>query len=95
MDMIDAVHEAAKKTGLFKRENIKTRAIPVKFYRTADHRGCFVHAQLRIKAGRSSLEKKLLSGSVLNAIKEQGWLLNIITVEVVDMDVDSYSKYTA
>ena len=93
MAMIDAVHKAAQETGLFKEENIKTRAIPVKYYRVSDHGGGFIHVQLRIKKGRSVLEKKLLSGSVLHAVKDQGWLVHVITVEVIDMDPDSYAKY--
>jgi 5-carboxymethyl-2-hydroxymuconate isomerase len=94
MEMIDAVHEAVKSTDLFKIDHIKTRAIPVHFYRTGEHQGGFLHVQLRIKAGRTSLQKKLLSGSVLSAVKEQGWLVHVITVEVIDMDTDSYAKHS-
>ncbi len=90
--LLDAVHDAALATGLFPESHIKTRAIPVQFYRTGTGSDPFIHAQLRIKAGRSEAQKKELSGVVLAAIKTQSWAAKVITVEVVDMDSASYAK---
>ena len=91
--MIDAVHQAAVASGLFEEENIKTRVRSVAFYRTGTGQDPFIHAQLRILSGRSQEQKKLLSEGVLAAIRKQGWAAKIITVEVVDMDRATYSKY--
>lgn len=66
--MLDAVHNAAMQTGLFDESHIKTRAIPVKYYRTGIGQDSFIHAQLRIRSGRDNAEKKTLSESVLTAI---------------------------
>ncbi len=92
--MLDAVHDAARDTGLFEESHIKTRLIPVKYYRLAKPSETFIHAQLRIKAGRDNNQKKKLSEMVLTAIKNQHWSANVITVEVIDMDTSSYSKCT-
>ena len=93
--MLNAVHQAAMETGLFEESHIKTRLLPVTFYRTGSGHGSFIHAQLRIKKGRNTEQKKILSDAVLEAIKTQHWPAQVITVEVVDMDNDSYAKYSS
>jgi len=87
--LLDAVHAAALSSELFPESHIKTRVIPVKFYRV----GGGGHSQLRMKFGRSDAQKRALSHSVLAAIKNQRWPADVVTVEVVDMDVASYAKY--
>ena len=91
--MLDAIHIATAETGLFIESHLKTRAIPVKYYRTGVGRDTFVHAQLRIKSGRNEKQKKKLSESVLSAIVKQAWPVKIVTVEVVDIDSTTYSKH--
>lgn len=91
--MIDAVHEAALASQLFPESHIKTRAIPIQFYRVGGSNAPFIHAQLRIKQGRSEAQKAALSAAVLMAIKEQSWPAKVITVEVADMDSASYAKH--
>ncbi len=97
--LLDAVYEAALATALFPADHIRTRAIPVVFYRTGEasspDSATFIHAQLRIKEGRSEAQKKALSRAVLAAIKRQQWPAQVITVEVVDMDTASYAKSVA
>ncbi|MCW8955956.1 MAG: 5-carboxymethyl-2-hydroxymuconate isomerase [Gammaproteobacteria bacterium] len=93
--MMEAVLLAAQLTGLFEQNHIKVRMIPIQYYRTIKGRDAFIHAQLRIHSGRNAQQKKLLSEAVLASIREQHWPVKQITVEVVDMDRDSYSKYTA
>ena len=63
--MLDALHEAAAATGLFVESHIKVRAIPVRFYRIGGGNDAFIHAQLRIKQGRTDQQKKVLSGAAL------------------------------
>lgn len=93
--MLDAVHAAAVSTGLFHESHIRTRAIPVDFYRTGTGQEPFIHALLRIKDGRDQAQKKSLSKAMLHAIRHQGWPACVITVEVVDMDSDSYARFSA
>ena len=93
-DLLDTVHKAAKDTGLFIESHIKIRAVPVQFYRTGVTRDPFIHAQLRIKSGRSAQQKKALSEAILESILSLAWPARVITIEVVDMDSASYSKHT-
>jgi len=93
--LLAAVHDAALASNLFPEDHIKTRAVPVRFYRVGSGGGSFIHAQLRIKSGRSEAQKKSLSTAVLAAINSQHWLADVVTVEVVDMDGISYAKSTA
>lgn len=91
--MLDAVHQAAAGTGLFEESHIRVRAIPVAFYRSGGKREPFVHVQCRIHTGRNEVVKKQLSEAVLSALREQGWAAKVMTVEVVEMDRESYAKY--
>lgn len=91
--MLDAVHQAVLDTGLFEEEHIKTRAIPVRFYRTGSGTAGFIHAQLRILSGRTGDQKRLLSNAVVAALRDQGWAAQVITAEVVDMDRATYAKH--
>ena len=93
--LLDAVHGAALASELFPEENIKTRAIPLRFYRMGSGNDPFIHVQLRIKAGRSEAQKKALSRAVLAAINSLNWPVKVVTVEAVDMDVASYAKSIA
>lgn len=93
--MLDSIHAAAFSTGLFDETHIRVRAFPVAFYRVGGGRGPFIHAQLRILPGRSEPQKETLSAAVLAAIRGEGWGAKVITVEVVDMDGNSYAKHTA
>ncbi len=93
--MMDAVHQAAFSTGLFEESHIKVRMIPIHYYLNAKSRDSFLHAQLRILSGRNPEQKKMLSEAVMASIKDQHWPVKRITVEVVDMDRDSYFRFTA
>ncbi len=93
--MLDAVHQAAAATELFEEEHIRVRAYPLDYYRSGGRFSHFIHAQLRIHRGRTEEQKRQLSGAVLAALQAQQWPAKTITVEVVDMDRDSYAKWRA
>lgn len=93
--LVDAVHRAAVDSGLFEVSHIRTRAIPVACYRTGTDDRPFMHAQLRIKPGRTTLQKQALSEAVLSAMRREQPAVRVVTVEVVDMDDSSYAKYEA
>jgi len=92
--LLMSVHQAAMASGLFIESHIKTRAIPVDYFLTGGVDAPFIHAQLRIKSGRDQAQKKALSEAVLQAIRQQNWPAQVMTVEVVDMDRSSYAKYS-
>jgi 5-carboxymethyl-2-hydroxymuconate isomerase len=93
--MLDAVHRAAVATALFDERHIRVRAIPVNFYRIAGQRDHFIHTQCRIHAGRDHAQKRGLSDTLLQALTSQHWPARSITVEVVELERESYAKYSA
>jgi len=99
-EMLDAVHQAATSTSLFIESHIKIRAIPVTAYLVGGGidggagggLDTFIHAQLRIKEGRTAEQKKRLSSVVIDAINTMNFPVKVTTVEVVDIDSSSYAK---
>jgi len=91
--LLQAVHQAAFDSGLFSLDDIKTRALAVDYYLTGAGEGEFVHISLKILAGRSAGQKKQLSEQVLAAaMAVLGERASSCSVEVIDMDRDSYAK---
>ena len=84
---------AVEETGLFEPQNIKVRSHPVIVYKTAFEDKGFAHVQCRIHQGRSVDQKKTLTQAVMNVFKKIELSGCVITVEVVDMDTESYSKF--
>ena len=72
--LVDAVHEAARATGLFDRGNgIRTRAAPRDVYRVADGdpANAFVAVILRIAEGRSVEQRTKLADEVFAVVCSQ------------------------
>jgi 5-carboxymethyl-2-hydroxymuconate isomerase len=90
--MLDAVHQAVADSGLFATDNIKTRLLNVDAYRLAVQYQYFIAVQCRIHPGRSSEQKQALSQSILKAIQLYVYANTVITVEVIEMDRNSYAK---
>ena len=91
--MLQAVHRSIVDSGLFKENQIKTRAYSFNEFTNAGESNPYVHVQARIKFGRDADNKKRLSGAVLTGFKGLNIQASVITVEVIDMDRDSYGKH--
>jgi 5-carboxymethyl-2-hydroxymuconate isomerase len=79
--------------------DLKARVVRAEAFRVGlvDEGRGFIHVTLRILAGRSAQAKKDLSQRVLSGMREHmpslpGPLSAYLSVEVVDMDRDSYGK---
>jgi 5-carboxymethyl-2-hydroxymuconate isomerase len=92
--LLDAIHTTVAATELFDEEHIRVRAYSLHHYRCGSRKRHFIHAQLRIHAGRSNEQKHRLSNAVLSALHAQQWPAEVITVEVVEMERESYAKFT-
>ena len=90
--LLGQLHQSVCATGLFVESHIKLRAYPCQHYLVGGDNAPFIHLQARIKPGRSSENKKLLSETLLAGIRAQPWAAGVITVEIVEMDADSYAK---
>jgi len=93
-DLLKPVFEGALKSALFDKNghDIKVRAVPFTHYLTGLEKSDFVHVILKILSGRTTQQKLLLSKTIINEIKSLNLLNCSITVEVVDIQRETYSK---
>ena len=90
--VVNAVFDGALLSGLFKEQDIKVRAYPCSFYKTALENNSFCHVTGRILPGRTDDQKQHLSQVILNNIEPLITDVGITTVEILDMDRNSYLK---
>lgn len=93
--LLEQLHHTVVASGLFEEGNIRLRTQPFIHYRLGGALEPYIHVQLRIHSGRTSEQKGDLSRRVLDAVRQQGWPVKTITVEVVEMVRDSYAKFSA
>ena len=91
--ILQAVHHAIVDSGLFKANQIKTRAYPFKQFTNAGGNDPYIHIQARIKSGRDADNKKRLGEAILAGLSSLNSNASVITVEIIDMDRDSYGKH--
>ena len=72
--------------------DIKVRSIAYENYQTGTEREDFIHVTVRILSGRSETDKEILSETVMTQLLSLSLSSASITVEVVDMDRNSYAK---
>lgn len=93
--MLQAVHHSVADSGLFEASHIKTRAYPFRNFTHAGGSEPYIHIQARIKSGRDTDNKKRLGETILAGLRGLNIPAAVITVEIIDMDRDSYAKYAA
>jgi 5-carboxymethyl-2-hydroxymuconate isomerase len=97
-DVMSAVFEAALQSALFSSTDIKIRAIPFTyFYSKNDNEDVqnqqrFIHVCCKILSGRNLEQRQKLSELVLSHLKSFGIESVSISVEIVDMERESYNK---
>lgn len=92
--LVSLVYQGALESNLFQREgsDIKVRAMPYASYQTGSVDINFVHVTLRILSGRTQAQKSDLTHLVLEQLKTEIKQECSLSVEVVDIDTDSYAK---
>ncbi len=91
--ILRTIHASVANSELFEIGHIRTRAYPFKAYTHASHDKPYMHIQARIKSGRDAESKKRLSGSILRAVSGLALPISVVTVEIIDMDRESYGKH--
>jgi 5-carboxymethyl-2-hydroxymuconate isomerase len=92
--LIKLVHRGALESKLFDPDgsDIKVRAISYTNFQTGSVDIGFIHVTLRILSGRSFEQKSQLSYLVLQKLQSLTLSNCSISVDVVDIDRDSYAK---
>ncbi len=91
--LLRTIHQSVSDSGLFKADQIKTRAYPFRTFTNAGGSSPYIHIQARIKLGRDADNKKRLGEVILSGLSRLNIPASVITVEIIDMDRDSYGKY--
>ena len=78
---------------MFKANQIKTRAYPFQEFTNAGESNPYIHIQARIKSGRNVDNKKQFAQVILSGLKPLAIPALVVTVEVIDMDRESYGKF--
>ncbi|MBF0248670.1 MAG: hypothetical protein HQL36_11470 [Alphaproteobacteria bacterium] len=90
--MLMAIHRSVSDSGLFKADQIKTRAYAFRNFTNAGGQDPYIHIQARIKSGRDDDNKKRMGQAILSGLAPLGIPASVITVEIIDMDRGSYGK---
>ena len=93
--LMQLVYQATADSGLFDADNIKTRCIGFEHHLRGDQALAFIHVTLRILNGRSVEQKQALSQAVLDALKQTQLQAVSFTVDVREMQRDTYAKFVS
>jgi 5-carboxymethyl-2-hydroxymuconate isomerase len=91
--MLQTIHQSIADSGLFKADQIRTRAHAFRKFTNAGGSEPYIHIQARIKAGRDVDNKKQLGDVILKGLSALNIPASVITVEIIDMERESYGKY--
>jgi len=94
-DLLSEIHTAVRKSGLFEPEAIKSRAVSYPLWQVGDLRdeGHFIHVTLMILNKRSIQQRRELGQPVLELLKRSVTGVHSLTVEVREMEKETYLKY--
>jgi len=90
--LMEALFEAAWRTGIMKAEDVKVRACVYDDFLVAGKRDSFVHLSVYLLEGRSPDQKVELSTSLRRTMTERCPDVVSISVDVRDMDPVAYKK---
>lgn len=91
-NMIEKTYQGALNTNLFISSDIKTRAIAFDHYQTGNIKENFIHINIKILSGRTVEQKKILSDTILDQFKDIQIQPVTISVEISELEKESYSK---
>jgi len=77
---------------LFDNKTIKARAIPISTHLIGGEQIPFIHTTIRLLEGRTDKQKEVLSKNILNALSKEYHLVDNISVEIIDINPNCYSK---
>jgi len=97
-EVMSAVFSGAVKSSLFSSNDIKVRATPFTYFYAGSesedkkYQQRFIHVCCKILSGRNLAQRQKLSELVLSQLKSFAIKSVSISVEIVDMERESYNK---
>jgi 5-carboxymethyl-2-hydroxymuconate isomerase len=92
IQLISAVYNGAFTSELFESNDIKTRVICFDEYQAGSVKANFIHVIAKILSGRTLEQRNMLSHAILNELHMLNCSATSLTVEVVEMERESYAK---
>jgi len=90
--LIERVYQGTLKSNLFIDKDIKLRTISFENHKIGNEKIDFIHVTVKILTGRSIEDKKALSHIILDDFKDIDIKPLSVTVEVYEIENESYSK---
>jgi len=90
--ILQTIHNAIADNGLYKTNQIKTRAYSFNEFTNGGGAEAYIYIQAKIKSERDTDNKKQLSDAIIKGLRELNIPTPAITIEVIDMKRESYGK---
>ena len=91
-EIIDAVHDTAEDSELFRKGDIKVRIVPFSHYSSGGTKDDFIHITADIMGGRSTEQKQLLSRSIVARLKPMFSSVQLVSIDIRDIDPETYTN---
>lgn len=89
---MQAVYDVAESSALFKKNDIKVRIHPFKYYQLGDGKKDFIHVFGNIMEGRTTAQKADLSEKIIKKLNEMFPDISILSMNVSEFELATYSN---
>lgn len=89
-EIIQKVYDTAESTKLFDKGDIKVRINPFEHYTIGNTKDDFIHIFANIMEGRTTSQKKNLSGRIITELKSMFPNVPIISINIRDFEKATY-----
>ncbi|WP_029826139.1 5-carboxymethyl-2-hydroxymuconate Delta-isomerase [Vibrio parahaemolyticus] len=92
--LLEDLHKAALESGLFELVSVKSRTLRCHNWLIGEAGDSldFIHINFDLLSGRTPEQKRELSRALMAVLQEQVSHVHSLTVNIRDMDVDSFQK---
>lgn len=90
--LCNATYQGALQSELFEADDIKTRALEYQTFSSGVKQQSFIHVVVKILSGRSLAQRQALSQRILTQLQSFNLSDVSLTVEICDIERESYSK---
>jgi len=89
-EILQAVHDTAEATGLFKKGDIKVRIRPFTHYTVGGAESDFIHVFGNIMEGRTTAQKANLSRKIIEKLKQMFAEVPVISINIREFEKATY-----
>ncbi|MGF1691596.1 5-carboxymethyl-2-hydroxymuconate Delta-isomerase [Photobacterium kagoshimensis] len=95
--LLDDLHRVMLASGLFEADAVKTRAYPCHNWLIGEDgvKQTFIHIELSLLSGRTVEQKRVLTREVMAELEKHAADINSLTIDVRDMDPETFLKVSA